>query len=525
MDFDFVNEIIVPDSNSYITFGGVAGVELATGSTGQRVNVAGILRYNSTTTRNEQYYGTTWGNIGTGDGSVTSVGFNDASTTPIYTVNNSPVTTTGTLTITLNTQAKNTHFVGPASGVNAQPSFRTISLLQNDVSDVSITTPSTNQALVYNGTAWVNTALTATSYSTTVGPGGTIAWALVSGTKYNATITHNLGTKFVVIMCYNVANNNVVIPDQITITSTNAVIIQVVGNTVEINVTIIANGSVISGSIGGVTSITGTANQVIASASTGIITLSLPQNINSGAAPVFAGTNFTAIPNSALSNSSITVTGGTGLGVAGSPVSLGGTVTLSNTGVTSIVAGTGISVSGATGAVTVSSTLPPVQAIRTLTFVASSLDSPNNADWTVNALAATVADPTNSAINVRQFSNTIEQGVGTIVPIPSNATNISFVYQGRPQTAPGAASTLVLNLYARVIANPTTPAAVGAWSAAHAFTSVAVPTNVFVSTYTYTVTLATLSLTAGNTYQFEITRAASGVASNWLMSLLSIAFT
>ena len=43
----------------------------------------------------------------------------------------------------------------------------------------------------------------------------------------------------------------------------------------------------------GVTSITGTANQVIASASTGAVTLSLPQSINSGAAPTFLGTNFT----------------------------------------------------------------------------------------------------------------------------------------------------------------------------------------------------------------------------------------
>ena len=43
----------------------------------------------------------------------------------------------------------------------------------------------------------------------------------------------------------------------------------------------------------GVTSITGTANQVIASASTGAVTLSLPQSINSGAAPTFLSTNFT----------------------------------------------------------------------------------------------------------------------------------------------------------------------------------------------------------------------------------------
>ena len=65
------------------------------------------------------------------------------------------------------------------------------------------------------------------------------------------------------------------------------------------------------------------------------------------------GTGFTAIPNSALANSSITVTAGTGLS-GGGATALGGTVTLTNTGVTSAVAGTGVGVSGATGAVTIS---------------------------------------------------------------------------------------------------------------------------------------------------------------------------
>ena len=65
------------------------------------------------------------------------------------------------------------------------------------------------------------------------------------------------------------------------------------------------------------------------------------------------GAGFTAIPNSALANSSITVTAGTGMS-GGGAVSLGGTVTLTNAGVTSAVAGTGVGVSGATGAVTIS---------------------------------------------------------------------------------------------------------------------------------------------------------------------------
>jgi hypothetical protein len=70
----------------------------------------------------------------------------------------------------------------------------------------------------------------------------------------------------------------------------------------------------------GVTSITGTANQVIASASTGAVTLSLPQNINSGATPTFTGTNFTGIPNAGLTNSAITING--------TSTSLGGSISV-----------------------------------------------------------------------------------------------------------------------------------------------------------------------------------------------------
>ena len=59
-----------------------------------------------------------------------------------------------------------------------------------------------------------------------------------------------------------------------------------------------------------------------------------------------------SVTNAKLANSSLTVTAGTGLS-GGGAVSLGGTVTLANAGVTSNVAGTGISVSGGTGAVTI----------------------------------------------------------------------------------------------------------------------------------------------------------------------------
>jgi hypothetical protein len=57
-------------------------------------------------------------------GTVTSVALADASTAPIYAISGSPVTTSGTLTLTLESQTANTVFAGPASGGGAQPSFR-----------------------------------------------------------------------------------------------------------------------------------------------------------------------------------------------------------------------------------------------------------------------------------------------------------------------------------------------------------------------------------------------------------------
>jgi hypothetical protein len=61
------------------------------------------------------------------------------------------------------------------------------------------------------------------------------------------------------------------------------------------------------------------------------------------------------ITNAQLTNNSITVTAGSGLSGGGS-VALGGTTTLTNAGVTNIVAGTGITVNAATGSVTINST-------------------------------------------------------------------------------------------------------------------------------------------------------------------------
>lgn len=71
-----------------------------------------------------------------GSGSVTSVAFADASSSPIYAVSGSPVTSSGTLTITLSNQTANTVFAGPASGGAAQPAFR--ALVNADVGTLTV---------------------------------------------------------------------------------------------------------------------------------------------------------------------------------------------------------------------------------------------------------------------------------------------------------------------------------------------------------------------------------------------------
>lgn len=65
---------------------------------------------------------------GTGNGSVTSVGLDAPS---IFTVSNSPVTSSGTLTFALNTQNANLVFAGPATGAASAPTFR--ALVSDDI--------------------------------------------------------------------------------------------------------------------------------------------------------------------------------------------------------------------------------------------------------------------------------------------------------------------------------------------------------------------------------------------------------
>lgn len=422
MDIDSQLETITPTSVEYLTLGGLAGVAMPAGTTGDRPTapINGIIRYNTTTPALEGYVNSTWISLG-GSGTVTSVGI---SAPGVFTVSGSPVTSSGTISLSLTSQPNNTIFAGPPSSGPSTPYFRTISLVQGDLSDVAVSTPTANQVLAYDGgtSKWINTGSISASASGTVGVsptnGGT-GWTQISGTLYRADFVHNLGTTDVVVTLWDASNNAVVITDSVVTFDTNTIRVTVRGNSKTLKVVVIANGLVV-----------------------------------------------------------------------GSGGSSGPTV------------------------------------LKSFTYYANSLDTPVNADFTVNSIAAAVTDPTYISMNVRSFSNTVEQGVAGVVSIPLGATTLTIKMRGRAQTAPGSASVVQPRLYTRRLPNN---AAVGAWSAATELANISIPTNAYFQYSTQTVNLSTLGLLADSMYQFEITRRVSGVvgtnlASPYLMAEITLEF-
>jgi len=148
-----------------------------------------------------------WQTPGTGSGTVTSVGL----TLPnIFTVTNSPVTGSGTLTGTMTSQAQATFFAGP-TGSAGVPAFRTIA-----VSDV----PTLNQ----NTTGTASSATTAGTVTTGAQPNitsvGTLGGLTVTAT-INGSITGTSGSANTTTVTDDVAIATAVYPTWVSGTSGN----------------------------------------------------------------------------------------------------------------------------------------------------------------------------------------------------------------------------------------------------------------------------------------------------------------
>jgi hypothetical protein len=113
-----------------------------------------------------------------GTGTVTSVGL---SLPGIFTVSGSPVTTSGTLTGALATQAANTVWAGPSSGVAAAPTFRT--LVAADIPSLSAT---------YSLVGHTHTSGNITDFAEAVDD--RVAALLVAGTNVGLTYDDVAGT-------------------------------------------------------------------------------------------------------------------------------------------------------------------------------------------------------------------------------------------------------------------------------------------------------------------------------------------
>lgn len=185
---------------------------------------------------------------GSGLGSVTSVAL---SLPNIFTVSGSPVTTNGTLAASLANQSANLLFAGPSSGAAAAPSFR--ALVVEDIPELSTskltsgtlsvarggtgqsTLGGTNRLLYTPTTDNISSIATANNAVLVTDASGvpTLSDTLPAGIKSPAgqslaskyatvigdgvatefTITHNLGTRDVVVTVYSTVDYFAVIPD------------------------------------------------------------------------------------------------------------------------------------------------------------------------------------------------------------------------------------------------------------------------------------------------------------------------
>lgn len=616
MDFDYTTETITPDATNILTIGGTGGIEISVGTTAQRPvsPINGTIRYNLDSSLFEFYQNSSWVNLGSGSGTVTSVA---ATGSTGLTVGGSPITSSGTLTFTLDTGLQNLAIfsstglvvatgtdtwtartlngttnritVTNGDGIAAAPaidistayvgqsSITTLGTITTgtwDATTIAVnrggtgltSTPTDGQIDIGNGSGFTRATLTAgTGISITNGAG-----SITLNATNNGTVT-SVGLSLPSIFSVSgspVTTSGILTGALATQTANTFFVGPVSGGpatptfrTVGIdelsNVVITApssaqvlsyNGSnwvnedVLSGNASGTIGVSpsggGTAWTLISGNSyradfvhnlgtTNVVVTLWDTNNNS----VVIANNLETLDANTVR---ITVIGNTKtikvvVVAQGSALVAGGStpssVITAYEGVTVSAAATKLNWQGqAVGVTDAGSGTTNITIGSRFTYFAASLDTPVNSDFAVNSIAATVTDPTYASLNVRSFSNSVEQGVATLISIPIGATTLTIKMRGRAQTAPGVASVVQPRLYYRLLPNNS---AVGTWSAAQELANISIPTNANFQYSTQTIALSTLGMTAGNLYQLELTRRVTGVsgtnlAANYLLAELTL---
>ena len=149
-------------------------------------------------------------------------------------------------------------------------------------------------------------------------------------------------------------------------------------------------------------------------------------------------------------------------------------------------------------------------------FFADQLDNPNNGDWAVSLVAPVVADSRNTALSIRRFDETTEEGVGWLLFLENSMSIMQIQMTTRPQNPPTQASRQARHrLYSREIPDG---ASIPAWNF-HLMDDMTYGlSTIFWQRNAHNITLNTgasgPTLSAGKLYQFELTRVsrATGVA-------------
>jgi len=160
-------------------------------------------------------------------------------------------------------------------------------------------------------------------------------------------------------------------------------------------------------------------------------------------------------------------------------------------------------------------------------FYADQMDNPVNADWDLNALAPVAADSNNAALSVRLFDDASAEGAGLAFKLPATATNLVLELVSRAETAPGAAAVVKPAIEIRTIGdNAAVPAP--PWTSLN-LNDVDIPTNENFQYDSQSITLASLSLTAGDYVQMEITRNPThpndDLVGDWVLLSVLVSFT
>lgn len=300
-----------------------------TDNTGPTSNFVGRMIYTTSGTDRIQFYnGTSWVQLAHYDelasGSVTSVGLTfDTPAGNVFGVSNSPITSTGNITLTLDTQSPNYIFAGPASGgSSAAPAFRALvaadipslsSVYQPLDGDLTAIAALAGTSGLLRKTAADTYALDTNTYLTTGTASST--YAPINNPVFTGTVSVPTSIVFegatddssetTLTVTDPTADRTITLPDAtgtVALLGTIALGTDTTGNYVSqvsastgINVSHTqGEGSTATISNTGVLSVTGTTNEIEVSGTgagpwTGAITVGLPDNVTLGGNLVVGG--------------------------------------------------------------------------------------------------------------------------------------------------------------------------------------------------------------------------------------------